>query len=141
MCHLRASERLDTGTGSSREGKPTSEHKLWTVQRIIPYLIILLYADLLYFNIGKILLLGACLILASPFFHDGFYYWGRHRLDNSIYKKGFWDQSTTSTALLTKFCTPTLRTIYFLTSLIIFIIFVIEIQRIFIYLPFIYIRY
>jgi hypothetical protein len=76
-------------------------------------------------NIEVVAFLGLCMALSSPFWHDGFYYSKRNDLDRNMYKKRFFDQSTSSTALLTKFCTPILRTLYFLFSLIIFIIFVI----------------
>lgn len=105
-------------------GSATYEHKLWTVQRIIVFLIIFIFISVAYCNIEKSLLYACSIVLCSPFLHDGFYYVSRHKLDERIYKKGFFDQSTTSTALLTKFCTPILRSIYFLISLIIFCIFV-----------------
>jgi hypothetical protein len=105
-------------------GLPSNEHKLWTVQRSVVYLIIIVCISMTNYAIENVLLFALCLLISSPFFHDGFYYQTRHKLDNTIYKKGFFDQSTSSTALLTKFCTPILRTLYLLISLLIFIIFV-----------------
>ena len=34
------------------------------------------------------------------FFHNGFYYMTRHKLDKEVYSKGFWDDSDSSSALL-----------------------------------------
>lgn len=96
---------------------PSIEHKLWTCTRMTIVAMIALGATTQNNNIFSLMIYILCLVLSFPFIHDGFYYLARHKLDNSIYPKGFWDQSTTSTAFLTKFNTPIFRTIYFAISL------------------------
>lgn len=102
----------------------TVEHKLWTIQRVLFALSIC--AVYYFFTKATLLFLGyfgVVLIISSPFFHDGFYYYVRHRLNPLIYPRGFFDQSTTSTAFLTKYLTPIVR-IILLTIAFIYIIFV-----------------
>ena len=50
------------------------------------------------------ILYGLSLALIQPFFHNGMYYSLRNKIDNT-YPKGWTDQSTTSTAVMTKFLT------------------------------------
>jgi len=104
-------------------GKCTYEHDLWTVQRSIVGIFFVLLSLFCVSHLYQSVIFGFTMILASSFFHDGFYYVSRHELNNFKYPKGFFDQSTTSTAMLTKYCTPILRTIYFILSIIIIIIF------------------
>lgn len=92
--------------------KPSIEHFVWTIQRMFVFFMAVITTHSIFFS--------ASLLLAFPFFHDGWYYAERNRHDG-LYPKKFWDQSTTSTAVLTKYCTPFLRTIYFLLSILIFI--------------------
>ena len=40
------------------------------------------------------------LALIYSFFHNGTYYLTRHKLNNAIYPKGFWSDSTSSTAIM-----------------------------------------
>jgi len=40
------------------------------------------------------------LALLFSFFHNGVYFMTRNKLDSKIYPKGFWDDSTSSTAKL-----------------------------------------
>ena len=42
----------------------------------------------------------ASLCLVFSFVHNGVYYATRHQLDNNVYPKGFWDDSTSSTATI-----------------------------------------
>ena len=56
--------------------------------------------------------------LAFSFLHNGMYYWSRNALDERIYTKKWFDQSSTSTAKSTNFFTPQIRTIFFIISLI-----------------------
>lgn len=108
-------------------GKPSNEHKTWTVQRIFVFLTFFIACGYELNDIWLTLAFCGCLVLASPFWHDGNYYCSRHKLDPKIYDKGFFSQSTTSTAKMTRFGTPFLRTLYFLLSFVILFIFVIRI--------------
>lgn len=60
------------------------------------------------------LLLG----LMFPFFHDGSYYWWREKIAPGTYPKKYFAQSTTSTALSTRFMTPVVRTLLALGSFV-----------------------
>jgi hypothetical protein len=70
-------------------------------------------------DIGK-MILG--MLLMFSFLHNGSYYVTRNKLDENIYSKGFLDQSTTSTAIWTKFMTPISRTTLFVIGLVIYFI-------------------
>lgn len=61
-------------------------------------------------------------ILMFPFIHDGMYYTRRNIMNVAIYPKKWFDQSNTSTALLTKFFTPWVRTGLFVIALILYIL-------------------
>lgn len=100
---------------------PIDEHFLWTCQRsavfiLAIYTVTLKINDLSLFYL--VILSGVSLMLTFPFIHDGFMYKWRSILNNRVYPKGFWDQSTTSTAKLTKYFTPVVRTICFVVGLI-----------------------
>jgi hypothetical protein len=67
--------------------------------------------------------LAMSLMLTFSFIHNGFYYLGRGFISKSTgeknpYPKGFFSQSTTSTAITTKIFTPTIRTISFILGII-----------------------
>jgi len=51
-----------------------------------------------------------------PFIHDGGYYSMREKLVQGTYPKKFFAQSKTSTAFLTKYMTPVVRTILFVLA-------------------------
>ncbi len=51
-----------------------------------------------------------CYVAMFPFFHDGAYYTQRERIKPNTYHKKWFAQSTTSTAKLTKYFTPVVRT-------------------------------
>lgn len=57
-----------------------------------------------------------------PFLHDGMYYRYRNVLDKRLYSKRWWDQSTTSTAVLTRFFNPLSRTLFFVIGTIAYVI-------------------
>ena len=72
------------------------EHLMFTMQRSI-VAILATVACTLYTGLWG--LLGFIpLLLVFSFFHNGYYYVRRNQLDDSIYQKGWWDQSTTTTA-------------------------------------------
>lgn len=97
-------------------------HGLFLVQRTLVYSLILSILIIKLFLIIKIILICLGLILISPFFHNGFYYLIRNKIDNDTYIKGFFDQSNSSTAKSTKFLTPVMRTIYLIIGVILLII-------------------
>ena len=55
---------------------------------------------------------GLCYVFIFPFFHDGMYYLRRNKLNRANYPKKWFAQSVTSTAKLTKFFTPIVRTVF-----------------------------
>lgn len=76
-------------------------HPLFYMQRIIVFFILLMYIKFVWL---PFILYGLSLALIQPFFHNGMYYSLRNKIDNT-YPKGWSDQSTTSTAVMTKFLT------------------------------------
>lgn len=87
-------------------------HWLFLIQRII------VFVQLIW--IKPLIVLTLILILISPFIHNGMYYWTRNWIDKDIYQKGWFDQSTTSTAWSTKLLKPIVRTIGFIIGLVLF---------------------
>jgi len=72
------------------------EHLMFTIQRSMVTIFATLACTL---GMGLWGLLGFIpLPLVFSFFHNGYYYVRRNQLDDSIYQKGWWDQSTTTTA-------------------------------------------
>ena len=88
----------------------TDEHNLFTIQRA---------TVLIGFTIAAsnwwMILIG---MLVFPFFHDGSYYHHRNKIQPNIYPKGWFDHSKKSTARLTKFFTPIVRTVCFLVGIV-----------------------
>lgn len=79
-------------------------HSWWTVQRAL-VLGIIVITNFQWWVIS--------LPLVFIWFHDGQYYTTRNKYNKQIYNKKWFAQSTTSTAFLTKFETPVVRTILF----------------------------
>lgn len=73
---------------SSRARHPNL-HLLFALQRMVVLVFCLSITDYMY---------ATGLVFIFPFFHDGVYYVERNKLNPNIYLKGFWDDSTTSTA-------------------------------------------
>lgn len=97
----------------SSGGKPTVEHDIWTIQRAVVAIGFVLFSVSLSDSFTVLLIL-LVYPLVFPFFHDGVYYRTRNIVSKGeYYNLRFWDQSTTSTAFSTRFCTPFLRTLYF----------------------------
>lgn len=67
-------------------------------------------------SILKFLLIIICLGLVFPFFHNGFYYRTRNKIDASKYPLGFRDMSTTSIAKIN--FTFVVRTLMFVIGLL-----------------------
>ena len=91
----------------------TNLHPLFVVIRSCLWLSLWLISD-----INTVL---TCIFI-FPFLHDGIYYTTREMLVHGIYKKKFFDQSTTSTAFSTRFFTPLVRTILAIVGILYFII-------------------
>ena len=78
-------------------------HFCWNTQRaIVMAIIFIAYPSWWVIGLG----------LLFPFFHDGCYYQTRHILNPKNYKKGWFDHSSTSTAILSKFETNISRIIF-----------------------------
>lgn len=100
--------------------KNIDRHPLFTIQRGLMLMSLALAS---YYILDNILLVGYLFImnlLIFSFFHNGSMYSERYKMsvianidepNTWIYEKRWWAQSTTSTAWLTKFMTPTSRTI------------------------------
>ena len=85
-------------------------HPIFALQRGLDLLII---GGLLYYTIGIYSLTSIIdMALIFSFFHNGTYYYTRNKLDNNLYQLKWKDQSTTSTAKLTKIMTYRNRTIF-----------------------------
>lgn len=85
-------------------------HPFFASQRGI---ILILICVILFFNIGWWSILNTIgMALIFSFFHNGSYYHTRNKLDNKIYTLKWMDQSTTSTAKMTKIMTFRNRTIF-----------------------------
>lgn len=83
-------------------------HPLFAQQRlIVGFLCVYPLAESMYLKLAFLLCLG----LIWSFVHNGAYYSRRNKIDNNIYKKKWFAQSTTSTAKLTKIMTSISRTI------------------------------
>lgn len=84
------------------------EHIRFMLQRSIVAIIAVgcSYLQLRWFG----LILLPALAFVFPFFHDGAYYRKRNVLDNSIYKKGWMDNTTSSSAKIS--IGPVLRSVF-----------------------------
>lgn len=93
-------------------------HIIFTIQRFL-MLASLTFVKFEYFSVNNfdLLLFFVSCCLTFSFIHNGMYYTIRNMLNNNIYKKKWFDQSSTSTALTTKFFTPVSRTIMFVIGL------------------------
>lgn len=98
-----------------KKGFKLDEHAMFTIQRLFVAAITCIACFESWLNCVIILF---ALMSCFPFFHDGMYYVTRQKLD-SLYKKGWFDQSTTSTAISDKLhlFDPVPRTIFFILSL------------------------
>lgn len=91
-------------------------HPIFSLQRGI---VLTLIGILLYTFIGwQSIISVLSMMLMFSFFHNGTYYCTRHKLDKSLYPKGWSDQSTTSTAKMTKIMTYRNRTIFMILGVL-----------------------
>lgn len=89
------------------------EHVRFMLQRILVALLATGCACLQWGWFGLLLL--PLIALVFPFMHDGSYYMKRHELDETVYKKGWWDNTTSSSAKMS--IGPKLRTAMFAVGL------------------------
>lgn len=91
-------------------------HPIFSIQRGI---VLVLIGLLLFNTIGWYSILSVVsMMLVFSFFHNGTYYITRNKLDNNLYKLGWRDQSTTSTAKMTKIMTYRNRTIFMIVGIL-----------------------
>lgn len=98
------------------------EHKIFTAERICITLVRLLMVCGWYFDFIQpidCIIAEVCYSMSFPFFQVGSYFESRKKIDRAY--RGFWDDSTTSTAKL-NFSFKT-RTILLIISLLILIIY------------------
>ncbi len=93
----------------AQDEKKTDAHMYFTLRRLCIWILLF----------GIDFRLGMFALFSFPFLHDGAYYYHRNELTPGVYRRGFFDQSSTSTAYLTKFFTPYVRTLCFICSLLI----------------------
>lgn len=91
-------------------------HPIFSLQRGV---VLTLIGILLYTFIGwQSIISVVSMMLIFSFFHNGTYYCTRHKLDDRLYVKGWSDQSTTSTAKMTKIMTYRNRTIFMILGML-----------------------
>lgn len=88
-----------------------NEHVFWTIQRAVVLFTVFLASDLKT--------VATC-VFVFPFFHDGSYYWQRNWLDNNLYTQKWFAQSETSTAVLTRFFNPIIRTLSTIIGIVLY---------------------
>jgi len=99
-------------------------HIIWNAMRVTLISAILWHNwEQVYFFESKQFFLILIYPAMQPFLHNGMYYTARYFMSGrKIYKKLWFDQSTTSTAHLTKFLTPGVRMFLFGCGLLMYII-------------------
>ncbi len=102
--------------------KDEGEHTLFFIQRAFVALLCLGMYYILEASYLQIGLFWAAYALSFPFLHDGSYYAGRNKIDNSVYPLKFRDHSSTSTAILTKFFPWPVRLITFIISVALLVV-------------------
>ncbi len=93
--------------------KIKDEHLKFTIQRSIVALFATGCGCIFWSWFGLLTL--PCMALMFPFFHDGAYYLYRNKIDESVYKKGWWDNTTSSSAKIS--ITPVLRTVFMVVGI------------------------
>ena len=92
-------------------------HPYFAIQRGI--VISLSVLPLIEINLFMSFIYGISLMFTFSYFHNGMYYLTRNNLDNKLYQLKWKDQSTTSTAKLTKIMTYNNRLIFMIIGVVI----------------------
>lgn len=86
------------------------EHLKFTLQRTVVAILGAISSTILWGWFG--LLFIPCAALVFTFIHDGSYYKRRNTLDSTVYKKKWYDQTSSSSAKIS--LTPVIRTVLFI---------------------------
>lgn len=91
-------------------------HPIFSLQRaaVLSLIGILLYSFIGWQSIISVI----SMMLIFSFFHNGVYYYTRNKLDETLYPKGWSDQSITSTAKMTNIMTYRNRTIFMIIGVL-----------------------
>lgn len=84
----------------------------------------IMYGPMFYFLVSgwlEMLVLVVSSILVFPFYHNGFYYLSRNKIDPRVYEKGFWDEPSKTSTSKINFSLKQ-RVILFVAGIIIFVI-------------------
>jgi len=103
--------------------KSIDRHPMFVLQR---GLVFIMGGITLYYISNNFLLTSYILVmnmLLFSFFHNGAMYTERNNMSNTTYTKRWFDQSSTSTAMMTEFMSPVSRTIQAVIGLIGYIVY------------------
>jgi hypothetical protein len=74
-----------------------NEHIIFVIERILICICLFLVLALQLYQLFIVVL---AFFFSFSFWHNGFYYMARNRIEKSVYPMGFWSESYTSTSVL-----------------------------------------